>query len=102
MLSSRLQIYAKSESVNSYGESELTTSLYKSVWAQEMEIKIDEVRDSDSVKNMDAYKFKLRYNNWLTENHEIQYDGGRLTIESVEPAGHQLRQWLIVKAIRQE
>jgi SPP1 family predicted phage head-tail adaptor len=102
MLSSRLQVYAKSESVNSYGESELTTSLYKSIWAQEMEIKMDEVKDSESVKSMDAYKFKTRFNSWLDENYEIQYDDGRLTIESVEPAGHQLRQWLIVKAIRQQ
>ncbi len=101
MLSARLQIYANSTSVNSYGESETTRSLYKTVWAEEMLIKMDEVMDSNSVKSMDSYKFKLRFNSWLTENHEIDYNGGTLTIDSIEPSGHQLRQWLIVKATRQ-
>ncbi len=100
MLSARLKIYAKSETANAYGEKELTTSLLRSVWAQELSIKQDESMRSDSVKNLDRYKFKLRFNNWLTEDHEIEFDGGRMSIESVEPSGHQLRQWLIVKAIR--
>lgn len=100
MLSSRLQVYAKAEAANSLGEVELTRSLVHSVWAQEMQIKTDEVERNNSIKSMDRYKFKLRFNNWLTEDHEIDYDGGTLAIESVEPSGHQLRQWLIVKAVR--
>ena len=100
MLSSRLQVYAKAEAANSLGEIELTRSLFRSVWAQEMQIKMDEVSRNNSIKSMDRYKFKLRFNEWLTEDYEIDYDGGTLSIESVEPSGHLLRQWLIVKAVR--
>lgn len=100
MLSARLDIYAKSETANAYGEKELTDSLFKSIWAEEMQIKMDETVRSDSVKNLDKYKFKARFNSWLTEEHEIEFDGGRMKIDSIEPAGHQLRQWLIIKATR--
>jgi len=101
MLSSRLSIYAKSEAVNSYGETALTTTLFKKVWAHEMVIKQDETQESDSVKTMDRYKFMTRQNGWINEDHEIEWDGGRLTIDSIEPAGHQLKQWFIIKATRQ-
>ena len=100
MLSARLQIYAKAQTANSLGEIELTRSLFKSVWAQEMHIKMDEAEKNQSIKPMDQYKFKLRYNTWLSEDHEIDYDGGTMSIESIEPSGHQLKQWLIVKAVR--
>lgn len=100
MLSARLKIYAKAETANSLGEIELTRSLFKSVWAQEMHIKMEEVEKNQSIKPMDQYKFKLRYNTWLSEDHEIDYDGGTMSIESIEPAGHQLKQWLIVRAVR--
>lgn len=101
MLSARLNIYAKSETANSLGEIELTRSLVSSLWAEEMTIKMDEVERNQSIKPMDMYKFKLRYNTWLNEDHEIEFDGGTMSIQSIEPAGHQLKQWLIVKATRQ-
>ncbi len=101
MLSARLSIYEKSEAVNSLGETALTTTLLRKIWAHEMMIKQDEVNESNSVKNMDSYKFMSRHNSWLTEEHEIEWDGGRLTIDSIEPSGHHLKQWLIIKATRQ-
>ena len=101
MLSSRLSIYVKSTAVNSLGETALTTTLLRKIWAHEMAIKQDEVNESDSLKTMDQYKFMTRQNKWLTEDHEIEWDGGRLTIDSIEPAGHQLRQWFIIMATRQ-
>tara|TARA_R110000851_G_C13072784_1_gene565014 strand:- start:1994 stop:2302 length:309 start_codon:yes stop_codon:yes gene_type:complete len=100
MLSARLSIYAKSTSLNSFGETALTTTLLRKVWAQEMAIKMAEVEESDSVKSLDKYKFKIRHNTWISEEHEIDFDGGRMKIDSIEPAGHQLKQWQIIKATR--
>lgn len=102
MLSARLQIYAKSAAINSYGESELTTAFLRYIRAEELYIKLEESGVSNAVKPLDKYKFKVRWNTWLTEEHEIVLaDGGVLTIDSIEPAGHQLKQWLIINATRQ-
>ena len=100
MLSARLQIYAKTSAINSHGESELTSSFLRYLRADEMHIKLDEAEVSNAMKPLDKYKFRARYNTWLTEEHEIQFDGGVLTIDSIEPSGHQLKQWLIIKATR--
>jgi SPP1 family predicted phage head-tail adaptor len=100
MLSARLSIYSKTSSLNSLGETALTTTLLRKIWAQEMSIKLSEEEESKSVKSLDKYKFKARYNTWLNEEHEIQFDGGVMAIDSVEPSGHQLKQWLIIKATR--
>ena len=79
MLSARLSIYSKTSSLNSLGETALTTTLLRKIWAQEMSIKLSEEEESKSVKSLDKYKFKARYNTWLKEEHEIQFDGGVMT-----------------------
>lgn len=100
MFDARLAIYEKSETVNSYGETQTSTSLLRSMWAEEMSISIKEKWVAESDRPDDLYKFKARFNEWLIEDHEIQFDGGRFVILSIEPAGHQLRQFLIIKARR--
>ena len=100
MLDARLEIYQKSETVNSYGETQTATSFLRSMWAEEMSISIKEKWVAESDRPDDLYKFKARFNDWLTEDHEIQFDDGEFMILSIEPAGHQLRQFLIIKARR--
>ena len=100
MFDARLAIYQKSEILNSYGEAQTSKSLLRSMWAEEMSISIREKWVAESDRPDDLYKFKARFNKWLTEDHEIQFDGGRFLILSIEPSGHQLRQFLIIKARR--
>lgn len=95
----RITIWTPSTSANEVGEQLSSWASIGSVWAARTSLKLVEVNRMAGLDQVAEAKFRIRWRTGLTTANEIEHDGQRYSVVSVEEVGNREGLDLFVRAV---